>query len=242
MLHYISEMRGERADMIRPFPVPIVMKMLYDIASDPEKAVLCDMVAGFAKCSRELFTLPPTELADLLENNSRIAAALQLLIEITHVHMTEGWEISKDFSDIEAAKRYFIHYFLLRPAEQVAAAPLSGRKELIGGAYVSGNGTSFSTQLPVRRIVRTCMVTDAQYVTIAHNHPGGPALPSAEDVLSTMNLAEVLDSFGIKLSDHIIVAGTQAYSMRLSGKHTNIFGEDPFYENSRKEMTYEERH
>ena len=58
---------------------------------------------------------------------------------------------------------------------------------------------------------------NAAGVILAHNHPGGIALPSPEDIATTRTIKSALQPMGIVLMDHIIVAGEESVSMALSG-------------------------
>ena len=52
---------------------------------------------------------------------------------------------------------------------------------------------------------------------IAHNHPDGIALPSREDEVFTRALLNALETVGIRLEDHIIVAEDDYISMADTG-------------------------
>ena len=52
---------------------------------------------------------------------------------------------------------------------------------------------------------------------IAHNHPGGEAIPSAADISITRQLIRTLSKIDISLIDHIIICGSQAISMKNLG-------------------------
>ena len=58
---------------------------------------------------------------------------------------------------------------------------------------------------------------NATTVVLAHNHPSGIAVPSAEDVQTTYRVANALDTVEITLADHIIVADGDYTSMAQSG-------------------------
>ena len=57
----------------------------------------------------------------------------------------------------------------------------------------------------------------ATTVVLAHNHPSGLALPSAEDVHTTERIAAALNAMEITLADHIVVADDDYVSMVHSG-------------------------
>ena len=54
-------------------------------------------------------------------------------------------------------------------------------------------------------------------MVVAHNHPGGLALPSEEDLATTARIVTALRTVGISLIDHIIVADNDFVSVSDSG-------------------------
>lgn len=80
-----------------------------------------------------------------------------------------------------------------------------------------GEGSVNSAGVPVRRIVETALGANATSVVLAHNHPSGLALPSGDDVQSTLRVAAALAAVEITLADHIIVADDDFVSLSQSG-------------------------
>ena len=70
-----------------------------------------------------------------------------------------------------------------------------------------------------KKIVERAALSKCSRVVIAHNHPGGVALPSDEDVRSTLQIHNTLKALHIQLVDHIIVSGDDYISLADS----NIF-------------------
>ena len=58
---------------------------------------------------------------------------------------------------------------------------------------------------------RACIMGVASLI-VAHNHPSGDPQPSREDQNATSRLKEAGKILGIKLLDHVIVAGEKYYS------------------------------
>ncbi len=78
-------------------------------------------------------------------------------------------------------------------------------------------------RLDNRRVMEAALRADAVYVVLAHNHPGGVAAPSAEDVSATQEIANLLARVSIRLRDHLIVAGEECFSMAGSTRYMPIF-------------------
>ena len=58
---------------------------------------------------------------------------------------------------------------------------------------------------------------DASTVILAHNHPGGVAVPSNDDVQTTMRVMQALSNVDVVLLDHLIFADGDYISMVESG-------------------------
>lgn len=80
-----------------------------------------------------------------------------------------------------------------------------------------GEGSVNSANVPVRRIVELAIGCNATSVILAHNHPGGLAFPSPEDVNATSYVAKALKTVDIDLVDHVIFADGDYVSLRQSG-------------------------
>ena len=80
-----------------------------------------------------------------------------------------------------------------------------------------GEGSINSAGISIRRIVETALREGASTVVLAHNHPSGIAIPSAEDVQTTRRIAAALRSVEVALADHIVVADGDYVSMVQSG-------------------------
>ena len=66
-------------------------------------------------------------------------------------------------------------------------------------------GTVDHAVVYVRELTARALLCHANGVILAHNHPSGNSVPSAEDVQLTRCLREALSQLGIELLDHFIV-------------------------------------
>lgn len=89
------------------------------------------------------------------------------------------------------------------------------------GFYLIGEETYVGTvsQVPilVMEIIRKAVLARATSMIISHNQPGGTVKPSERDKAMTKSLASACAIIGIKLVDHIIVAGNDYFSFKESG-------------------------
>ena len=102
-------------------------------------------------------------------------------------------------------------------SERFYVISVSTAVEVLGQRAVSEGSLNEVVAYP-RLVVETALNYNAFGVILCHDHPGGVAEPSPDDVAVTQSIEAVLRHLGIRLIDHIIVAGGETYSMSLNGK------------------------
>jgi len=75
-------------------------------------------------------------------------------------------------------------------------------------------GTVNRVELPPRTVVETALRHHAHAVILAHNHPSGIPEPSQADLDVTRRIGTALYMIGIKLVDHLVFAGANAFSIK----------------------------
>jgi len=68
-----------------------------------------------------------------------------------------------------------------------------------------------------REVYAGAIADMAAGIVVAHNHPSADPTPSKQDITTTQQLIAAGQILGVKLYDHIIVAGRRHYSFRTSG-------------------------
>lgn len=116
-----------------------------------------------------------------------------------------------------AAEEYCAALLAGRRTERFYVISISSAMTVLGQRAV-GEGSLNEVPAYPRLVVETALNYNAFGVVLCHNHPGGIAEPSPDDVAVTQNIEAVLGHLGIRLIDHIIVAGAATYSMSLHGQ------------------------
>lgn len=159
----------------------------------------------------------PEELEKVAGVGSNTATLLTLVTALGRyalVHRT-----SKNLvilNTTEKCGEYLIPYFHGRRHETVFLLCLDAKCKVLSCKEV-GEGSVNSASIPIRRVVEMALGANAAAVVLAHNHPGGLALPSNEDVQTTLHLAQALRAVDVTLVDHIVVADGDFVSMVQSG-------------------------
>lgn len=116
----------------------------------------------------------------------------------------------------EDAKNYCISLLVGRRRELFYVVCLSAGSRVLGHRLISEGNLAEVAAYP-RQIAETALNYNAHAVILCHNHPGGTMEPSRDDVQTTYQIQGLLSALGIRLMDHIIVAGDGAYSMVQHG-------------------------
>ncbi len=88
--------------------------------------------------------------------------------------------------------------------------------------FCVGEGSINSVSITVRAITERAYQRNAASVVLAHNHPGGMAVPSVEDIRMTKDLKTALGVMGIELVEHFIFADGAYYPiMTYSEQNAN---------------------
>lgn len=83
---------------------------------------------------------------------------------------------------------------------------------------ISYNGTAKEVSGDINEIAKSFAIFKPSFVIIAHNHPSGSVQPSYDDDKATAKFDILCSSHGIKLLDHVIVCGYNAFSYHISNK------------------------
>ena len=93
---------------------------------------------------------------------------------------------------------------------------LDAKNEVLATKELSEGTVSQATAYP-RRIVEDALKCKATSLILGHNHPGGIAEPSEDDLRITEEIKNALALVEIGLQEHIILADSDYYSFSRNG-------------------------
>ena len=114
------------------------------------------------------------------------------------------------------AGAFLLPYFMYERDEVVYLVCQDVQGRVLSCDKIS-EGVVNATDVRLRKIMERVVETRADGIIIAHNHPNGVALPSDADAVTTRQIKQMLKSIGVRLRDHIVVAGDDFVSMADSG-------------------------
>lgn len=163
-----------------------------------------------------VFSASAEELKEVDGIGENAAALLTLIPEIMKKSRVSKTREIRQIRSSDEAGAYLLPYFLNERDEVVYLLCLDTKRAVICCAEMS-RGVVNSVDTGIRRIVEKALKARACSAIIAHNHPDGIALPSREDEVFTRALFNALETVGIRLEDHIIVAEDDYISMADTG-------------------------
>jgi DNA repair protein RadC len=102
------------------------------------------------------------------------------------------------------------------PEEQLHAFYLDARNGFLHHEQVAAGSWS-AISVGLRPVLRRAIEIDSSKLVLVHNHPSGDPRPSRADMDFTQHVAKLVGDLGIRLLDHLIVAGPNIFSMRIAG-------------------------
>lgn len=120
------------------------------------------------------------------------------------------------FNDASIVKDYLITHFSNREHEVFSCLFLDNQHRLIAFEELF-RGTIDGAHVYPREVVKRALQLNAAAVIFAHNHPSGSPDPSQADKSITSKLQHALAVVDIRVLDHIIVGGGNAYSFAENG-------------------------
>jgi len=96
--------------------------------------------------------------------------------------------------------------------EEFYVVCLNAQNDLIHDERIA-SGTVNSVNASPRLVLDALVKHKAAAVVLCHNHPSGSLVPSAQDMVLTRKLADLLTGIGMPLHDHVIVSRGHKLSM-----------------------------
>lgn len=142
----------------------------------------------------------------------RVAVLLKLCGYITSRRVLDKYAFGEVYSPSEIAE-YLKALYIGEYLEKVYLLSFDGNNKFISCDFISG-GTVNSSEIMPRKLMKTALRTGAVTVSLAHNHPFGHPVASADDIKLTMQFSHTFAEVGIKLVSHYIIAGQYALMLK----------------------------
>jgi len=144
------------------------------------------------------------------------AATLSAAFELARRTQSQGDGSSVPFKRSSDVARHYLPLMRDLRKEVFKILLLNRANRLIRDVTVS-EGTLEASIVHPRDVFREAILEPASGIILIHNHPSGNPAPSEEDLRITKQLAEAGRLLGIKVYDHIILAGENYRSLADEG-------------------------
>ncbi len=167
-----------------------------------------------------VFSASAEELCKVEGIGEHVATLLRLMLPVAARVLSgkedEGVERIGVIPTAAEAGDFFVRRFAGETQECIYLMLLDNARRGMACMKIA-EGNINSSAFSIRSVLEPAVLHRAASCIIAHNHPGGVAIPSADDVATTAQLVNALASFGIPLLDHIVVAGADYISVMKKG-------------------------
>lgn len=165
------------------------------------------------------------DYADLLQVpgvTPHIATLLCLCGDVARRYNSEITGRVNHLHDYRSLEVHIKPWFFGEREESVVLVSLDNKRKWLNTTRIF-TGNASSSQFHVRLAVQQALRDNATKVVLAHNHPGGYAVPSLRDVETTRHFIEALDLLGITLLDHLVVSENECLSMAHLPETAHLF-------------------
>lgn len=153
------------------------------------------------------------------------AVLLHMIPDLSRAYQSDKFDNEEKIITDENIGQKMVHLFAGKNEECVYAFFLDAKgKEKYSGIISKGDASS--APMFSKDIVSIAARCKAVTVIIAHNHPSGVAFPSRADLEATADIADALDTIGVHLADHIIVADRDYISLSSTPPFSRMFDYD----------------
>ena len=172
-------------------------------------------LSGVLEASRE-------ELMSVNGIGENAATLFNLIPALSRKYLEDKVDEKAPMNSCSAVGNYLIAKYRFRQDELFSMICLDQSCRLRSWEIIS-SGTINVTAVNSRKVIEAAMKTSANAVILAHNHPNGLAIPSGDDIKSTIALVEALNIIDVRVLDHIIISGDDFVSLASSQQYKHIF-------------------
>ncbi len=165
---------------------------------------------------------PYEELLKVPGIGENSAVLLKLLPGLCRRYLEDKCSHISVIDSTRLAGTYLLSKFVGVIQERIILMCLDAKCRLLSCTVVH-EGSVNAAEVSIRSLIEQTVRTNASSVIIAHNHPGGVALPSPEDIETTKRIIEAMRMINVHVVDHIIVADDDYVSLADSARYTGLF-------------------
>ena len=189
--------------------------LFYSIPRGDTNPIAHRLIDAFGSLSG-VFDATPEELMKVSGVGESTAILISMIPQMARKYLEDKADAVNVVGGCGDIGAYLLPKFVGRTNEALIMVSIDNKNKVISCSVVA-EGTVDSAKVSRRKVMEEAMKVKATRVILAHNHPRGVAVPSAEDVAMTREIGRLFAQVGIELVDHIIIADDDYVSMAASG-------------------------
>ena len=150
------------------------------------------------------------------------ASLISLMPQLFRRYAQDAAVKNNQLLDRPQAIAYVRNLFIGKTYEEFYLICLNSQYRVTKSVLLSRGSLNHVAIYP-RLVVESALRYKANFVLLAHNHPGGRTQPSVEDMRLTDALRSVLEAISIHILDHIIVCDDSSFSFAEKGLLPQMF-------------------
>lgn len=189
--------------------------LFYSIPRGDTNPIAHRLIDAFGSLSG-VFDATPEELMKVSGVGESTAILISMIPQMARKYLEDKADAVNVVGGCGDIGAYLLPKFVGRTNEALMMVSIDNKNKVISCSVVA-EGTVDSAKVSRRKVMEEAMKVKATRIILAHNHPRGVAVPSAEDVAMTREIGRLFAQVGIELVDHIIIADDDYVSMAASG-------------------------
>ncbi|MBO4428940.1 MAG: RadC family protein [Clostridia bacterium] len=195
--------RAEGLEHFQPHNV-LELLLFYSIPQRDTNEIAHALIDKFGSLAG-VFDASYDELITVPGISTHSATLIKLMPELFRKYASEKSKTTTKFATLADLGNFFVRKYIGVTVETVFLLLIDNKRNMIDCVKVY-EGSVNSAKLDPRRLAELALFKRASSVVLAHNHPGGVALPSSDDIHTTIEIQKIFSLLGISLDAHIIVA------------------------------------
>ena len=191
--------------------------LFYAIPQRDTNEIAHNLLNRFGTLS-DVFNAPVKELKKVEGMGENVAIFISLIRQLKRYCHMNATPKATVLNSLDECGDYLVPFFEGLVNETAYLLCLDAKRKVISCRPVD-EGDVNSTGVSIRKVVDMALTENATSVILAHNHTSGVAVPSADDVQTTYQIANALQFIGVTLVDHFVIADGDYVSM----VHSNYF-------------------
>lgn len=195
-------------DGIENFEPHNVLELLlfYSIPQKDTNEIAHRLINRFGSLSA-VFEAPFSELVKVDGIKEHSATLIKLIPELAQRYASESCSLTgKLLPTMDDVGKYFKAKYIGETQEIVYLLLMDNKYKVLECVKIF-EGSVNSSAITMRKLVEAAISAKASFAVLAHNHPGGLPIPSADDIFTTNEIHRAFTLIGINFLGHFIVAG-----------------------------------